>query len=280
MNLKELLKNTSAQREQVAKGQRLFEQLKLLSEQPKETFLDGLNELLLEHETWYIEHAINTCEHAISDLLINDQTVNFLLDNNVRPYLIGMANYDFSPETIRLVLHAHPESIYHLPEELITKEMADTVVSVDPTLFQSLPERFRTFEVAKSIYPTPGNYYHLPQQLIEQIFGLWVSGDFVFKEYAGVGVTKNIGKPNCANDVFALYRNACDSDRMNNQLEVIISITPFLLSNFDAADCWDSARDDAEKGLVVMAFGKDHLINHAPVENQRKRDWLEDGLNL
>lgn len=280
MDLKEFLKNTSAQCEQADNGQRLFDQLKLLSVQPKETFLDGFNELLQEHQPWYIEHAINTCEHAIADLLMNDQTVNFLLDNDVRPYLIGMAKYDFSPETIRLVLHAHPESIYHLPDELITYEMAVTVVKADPTLFQSLPERFRTLDIAKSIYPSPGNYYHVPLEITEQIFELWLNGYLFFKEYAGVGVTKIIGKPNCANDVFALYRNACDSDRMNNQMEVMTSITPFLLSNFDAADCWYSARDDAEKRLVVMAFGKEHLITQAPIDNRRKRDWLEDGLSL
>jgi hypothetical protein len=280
MNLNEFVMNTSAECDQGTTSPRLFDQLKVLSQQPKDTFLHGFNDLLQEHEPWYIEHAINTCDHVISDLLLNDETVNFLLDNNIRPYLIGMAKYDFMPETIRLVLQAHPESIYHLPDELITYEMAVTVVKADPTLFQSLPERFRTLDIARSIYPSPGNYYHVPREITEQIFELWLKGDFVFKEYAGVGKTKIIGKPNCAYDVFELYRSALDSDRMNNQLEVMFAMTPVLLAKFNAADCWDSARNDTEKSLVVMTFGKEHLINHASVDNRRKRDWLEDGLSL
>lgn len=280
MNINKLSGIINPKSDQDAPGQHIYEELERLSQQPRETFIDGLSVLLLENDDWHIEYAINTCDHAISDSLMNDQTVKFLLDNNVRPYLSNMTKCDLSPETIRLVLHAHPESIQHLPGHLITYEMAATVVKSDPSLYQSLPARYRTPEIAKFIYPSPGNYYNLPPEITEHIFELWLSGDFVFKEYAGAGNTRNIGKPNCADDIFALYRNAFDSDRMNNQLEVMTMMTPFLLAKFDAAECWNAARNETEQRLVIMAFGKEHLITHADIDNRRKRDWIGDGFGL
>lgn len=280
MNIEELISKVMFEDSKLPNTERLIAQFKEIGKHPLDLKMVALEYIIQSNDNWLVEHALNTGDKDIIASILSDETVTFFLDHGITPYLLGLPGYPFSAETINKVLYVNPDSIYHLPPELITYDMAITVVTGDAELFQSVPEQFQTLELAKKIYPNPSNYINLPLSIKVELFDLWLAGQFEFYEGIGNGKKRIFQPPKIASDVFELYRYSAREGMFSNFFKVMLEMTPYLLSRFDPAQCWSAAQRPEEKGFVIEAFGKERLIAKADIGNQHKRDWLEDGLGL
>ena len=280
MNIHKLITEAMEEDHKLPNNERLLLQLKEMGTLSEAFKIEALEHIVNIYDNWFIEQTINTSDKDIIASILTDETISFFIHHGITPYLRGLPAYPFSSETMNKVLHVSPASIYPLPPELITHEMAISVVTGDAELFQDVPKEFQTLELAKKIYPNPSNYINLPITLKIEMFDLWMAGKFEFCEGIGNGKKRIYEPPKDAAGVFHLYRQAAIEGMFSNFFKVMLEMTPYLLSHFDPAQCWMAAERPEEKGFVVEAFGKERLMAKADIGNDRKRQWVEEGLGL
>ena len=258
----------------------LISDLRLLHGKPKNEQLKGLADIISRYGYANIEYVINNGDKTVVDPLIYDESASLLTRNCIPIYLSSFDCGRFSQETLLQILDKHPDSIYHIPQDMISLEMAEMAITGEPELFRNVPVEFQTLEMVRKIPPHPMNYVNVQTEFQKVIFQEWIEGKFEFKSHLSGTKHDLLKTPQSPRDIFKLYQSTRYAGFDSTFFTVMFDMMPYLLGFYDPAQCWADATLPEEKDFVIQAFGKEALLEKAEIPTDSKRKWLEDSLGI